>query len=139
MMALKRLSKTFYKVSTILSIVMIALTAVAIVVVGLCFGLAIAEGMTIKDAYGNAYDESMLLTVLITYEVLLVFALAHTIVNLVVSKKAFANPSKTLHILGIVFGLASGVEFSTAAGILGLIALAKENRNQVVDVEANDK
>ncbi len=138
-MALKRLSKTFYKVSTILSIVIIALTVVGIITIGVSFGLALADGTAIKDPAGNVYDKATLVAILVTYEILLVFSLAHTIVNLVVSKKAYANPTKTLHILGIIFGLASGVEFSAAAGILGLIALAKEGRSQVVDVEAKDK
>ncbi len=138
-MALKRLSKTFYKVSFIISIVYVALIALGMIIFGASLGAALNGDVTLTDPAGNAYDREVLVAAIVIYEVIFAFTLAFAIVNLVVSKKAFNKPSKKLHILGIIFGVLSGVEFSTAAGILGLIALSREPKEEVIDVEAKDK
>ena len=51
------------------------------------------------------------------------------IVDAVISKKAMDNPSKGHYIACIVLG-AMSTDFSVVGGILGLIALSKENKTK---------
>lgn len=132
-MGVQKTSKVFYKVGFILSIIAI----VALVI--LMITIPSAYGQTVKDASGKVYTAEEVATAIAVYEVIFAFLLAHNIVNIVVSVKARNHPTKTLHILGIIFGVASGVEFSAVGGILGLVALSKENANKAATVETTDK
>ena len=132
-MGVQKTSKVFYKVGFILSIIAI----VALVI--LMISLPAAWGQSIKDSTGKVYTADQVATAIAVYEVVFAFLLAHNIVNIVVSVKARNHPTKTLHILGIIFGIASGVEFSAVGGILGLVALSKENANKTATVETTNK
>ncbi len=132
-MGVQKTSKVFYKVGFILSIIAI----VALVI--LMITIPSAYGQTVKDPSGKVYTAEEVATAIAVYEVIFAFLLAHNIVNIVVSVKARNHPTKTLHILGIIFGVASGVEFSAVGGILGLVALSKENANKAATVETTDK
>lgn len=132
-MGVQRTSKVFYKVGFILSIIAIVGLVIAMI------SVASVYGQSLKDQTGKVYSAEQVAAAIATYEVIFAFLLAHNIVNIVVSVKARNHPTKTLHILGIIFGIASGVEFSAVGGILGLVALSKENANKTATVETTDK
>lgn len=136
---MKRASNTFYKVSIIISIICIVLFAIGLIYISASFSAALAGNLVVRDAKGMAYSKDTIVTALVLYDTIFTVMLALSITNLVISKKARNNPSKKLHIAAIVFGVLSGVEFSAVAGILGLVALSKEPKEAVVDVETKDK
>lgn len=124
---MEKLSKVFYKVSVILSIIMICFLVIGMAIYGGVMGYAIGAG---KFPEASTDAKVMVLAVaialLVVYEVLMGWLLAFSIANLVVAKKAQINFSRPLHIASIVLGALSGMSFSIAAGILGLIVLSKK-------------
>ncbi len=128
-----RLSKIFYKVSYILSIVFIALIAITAILLGAILGAAIANETI------DPNDTVLAISMLISFELSFVSSLVLCILNLVMTKRASNNPTKQNHITAIVFGALSGVYFGVAAGILGLVDLKNqpktEEKPEAVDVK----
>ena len=129
---MRNLSKTFLKVNAVLSYVFAGLFALGAIIFFITGSPLISDLIAEKSEEGAAaYAISMYVSGGI-FLGLTVMA----IISGVYSNKA-SNQEKNTLILAIVFSALSGTEFGVAGGIIGLIANAKQARqdriNNIVD------
>lgn len=146
---MKRIGRTLIRVGGILAIVYSACFALAMVVFIVLatplFTQTLISGLnneTIQSAFPGTPEEQAL-AIQIMFGVMAAgfglvagFCLASVIVSFKTLKE---DNKKGLYIANIVFGLLSGVYFNTAGGVLGVIAITrqerKDRRNKIVDAQ----
>jgi len=129
---MRRLSGTFLRVNTVLSYIFAGLFGLAAIIFFIVGSPLISDAIAQEsEAAAVAYTTSMMTSGVI-FLVLTVMA----ILSGVFSGKA-ASQTKNDLIMAIVFSALSGTEFGVAGGIIGLIANAKQARqdkiNNIVD------
>ncbi|HHT67127.1 MAG TPA: hypothetical protein GX010_02745 [Erysipelotrichaceae bacterium] len=139
---MNKLAKIFLTINGILGVFLcIALTITTATF--FIFTLPAANDLIIAAAEEGLFDAlavetvEELLTVLRLifsfFTFLFILLLAFAVVSTVVSFKAIDAKSKSLYIANIVFGALTSSGFGVAGGIIGLIALNKENNQNYVD------
>lgn len=122
-------SKTFYRVSKILSIVFIVFLVIGVAIGAGSIAYILATQSFPYVSQGVTYTREQVQGMLIYIIVLGVIGVSFLIANLVISIKAPKQNTKALHITAIVFGVLSGVIFDIPAAILAL----KENSKKPVE------
>ena len=143
---MKRLSKSFLRVGGIIDIVIAASMFITVIVFAILASPVFTDALVKGFENGTAHTaapgtpEEQAFAVQIVFLGLAVgfsFIVVGAIIASIFSFKAVKNYNKGMLIANIVLGFACGSKFSAAAGILGTIALARENRNasrqEVVD------
>lgn len=134
---MKRASDILLKISYIFGLVMGILLLVSFVPTICIAFLPEAREAFIQVLENNGADfgddpEAIALIVqlsIVCYSLVFVFLGTLCIVDAVISKKALNEPSKNRYIACIILG-AMSVEFSLIGGILGLVALNRENNRK---------
>lgn len=145
---MKRLARTFIRIGGILAIVFAACFALAMVVFIVLatpvFTQVLVDGFSsgnfTSDLPGTPEEKALAVQIIFgvmaaVYGLVAGFGLASALVSF----KALKSDSKGLYIANIVFGILSCSSFNTAGGVLGVIAITKQERrdrlNKVVDAE----
>ena len=145
---MKRLARTFIRVGGILAIVFAACFVLAMVVFIVLATPVFTQVLVDGFSSGNftsdipGTPEEKALAVQITFGVMAgIYALVagFGLASAIVSFKALKEDRKGLYIANIVFGILSGSSFNTAGGVLGTIALTRQERrdrrNNIVDAK----
>lgn len=134
---MKRLSKTFLRVGGIIDFVIAGCFFIAVIVFAILASPLFTD-VLVKGIEDGNITSSIEVTpeqaafgiqlVFLGLAIGFVFVVACAIVAAIFSFKAVNNYTKGMLITNIVLGSCIGSGFSTAAGILGVIALAREAR-----------
>ena len=136
---MKRLSKSFLRVGGIIDFVLAGSFFIAVIVFGILASPLFTDVLVKGIEEGNitssieATPEQAAFAIQLIFLGLAVgflFVVAFAIVAAIFSFKAVNNYTRKMLITNIVLGSCIGSGFSTAAGILGVIALAREARNE---------
>ena len=144
---MKRIGRTFIRVGGILAIVYAACFALAMVVFIVLatpvFKQVLIDGLdneTIQSTFpGETEQQALAIQIMFgimaaAFGLVACFGLASAIVSFKTLKE---DNKKGLYIANIVFGILSGVYFNTAGGVLGTIAISRQERrdrlNKIVD------
>ena len=143
---MKRLSRTFIRIGGILAIVYAACFALCMVVFIVLatpvFTGVLVEGFTSGKATSDipGTPEEKAAAIQIVFGVLaavFAFLSGFGIASATVAFKALKQDSKGLYITNIVFGILSGSMLNTAGGVLGTLALSRQEirdrRQKIVD------
>ena len=146
---MKRIARTLIRVGGILAIVYAACFALAMVVFIVLstpvFTQALVDGLSTakfqSDFPGTPEDQALAIQIMFgimaaCFAFLAGFGLASAIVSFKCLKE---DSKKGLYIANIVFGILSGSYLNTAGGVLGTIALTRQERkdrqNNIVDAK----
>ena len=146
---MKRIGRTLIRVGGIISIVYAACFALAMVVfivlAAPVFTSTLINGLSnesIQSTFPGTPEEQALAIQIMFGVMAAVFGLlaGFNLACALVSFKCLKEDTKKgLYIANVVFGLLSGVYFNTAGGVLGIIALTKQERrdrrNKIVDAQ----
>ena len=134
---MKRLSKTFLRVGGIIDFVIAGSFFIAVIVFAILASPLFTDVLVKGIEDGNITSSIEVTPEQAAFGIQLVFlglavgfsfVVACAVVAAIFSFKAVNNYTKGMLITNIVLGSCIGSGFSTAAGILGVIALARENR-----------
>lgn len=136
---MKRLSKTFLRVGGIVDFVVAGSLFITVIVFAILASPLFTdilvegfeEGANHTSFPGTPEEQAFAIQMLfLGFAVGFALLVACFIVAAVFSFKAINNYTKKMLITNIVLGFVMGSNFSAAAGILGVIALAREARNE---------
>ncbi len=140
-MVTNRLSRIFYRISYVFSIVETVICSLAILIINIIFPWILASNnWPITDPNtGRVMTSDVFIILEVIYTLILSICLLCSIMTLIYSSKGLKNPNKRIHICSIVWGAIGGLGFSVAAGILGLVTLARAgNESNIKDVESKE-
>lgn len=145
---MKRLSKTFLRVGGIIDIVVAGSFLIAAIIFAVLaspvftdvFVRGFENGTAQTSASGTPEEKAFAVQIVfLTLAIVFFTVVGCGIVGSVFSFKAAANYNRKMLITNIVLGFVLGSKFSSAGGILGVIALAREERNKarsnIIDAE----
>ena len=140
---MKRLSRTFLNVGIVISWIavgVLAFTGLVCIIAGVLPPIhdAIRTGIENGNVQSDFPDAdtaiAFYIAVMVTSGVVCLMFIPLPIINAVLSKKALTNPTRGLYISCMIFGSINS-KFTLAGGILGMIALARENRRKANIIE----
>lgn len=145
---MKKLSRSFLRVGGIIDLVCAGMCFFGVIVFALLASPIFTDIFVKGIESGNVQTSSndtpeqivfVLQLVFLGLSITFAFLIGCLVVAAIFSFKALNNYNRKMLITNIVLGFVMGSNFSAAAGILGLIALAREDRNKarsnIIDAE----